>query len=169
VSTNVYFGGKMKKLFILACISVLLFFSCVVTSKIGIVFDDSIPIEKSSEIVTYSGVIKGYNGISVDWKPSMSNSVQIPAGDTILEFEIASSIGNTIYRGSGWFFKYNFLPNKKYILWFNVKDELWGMNVYTYEIGEKIPVMTVSGMEPNLTAFVSFLNATKEKQKTVLD
>jgi len=155
----------MKKFFILACISVLLFFSCVVTSKIGIVFDDSVPLEKSSEIVTYSGIIKGYNGISVDWKPAMSNSLQIPAGDTIFEFEVSSSLGNTIYRGSGWFFRYNFLPNKKYFLWFNVKDELWGMNVYTFEIGEKIPV----GMEPYLTAFVPFLNATKEKQRTVLD
>jgi hypothetical protein len=169
VSANFNYGGKMKKLLFLACISVFLIFSCASSTKTGIVFDDSVPIEKSSQIVTYSGTIMGYNGISVTWKPTMSNAAQIPAGDTVFEFEIASTLGNTIYRGSGWMFKYNFLPNKKYLLWFNVKDELWGMNVYTFEINEKIPTATMNGMEPNFTAFVPFVNATKEKQKTVLD
>jgi len=159
----------MKKLFFLTCISVLLFFSCTTATKSGVVFDDSVPIEKSSQIVTYSGTITGYNGISVTWKPTMTNAVQIPAGDTIFEMDIASTIGNTIYKGNGALFKYNYLPNKQYLLWFNIKDELWGMNVYTFEIGEKIPFATVSGMEPYLTAFVPFLNASKEKQKTVLE
>jgi len=36
----------MKKLLVIAG-SVLLFFSCVITTKIGIVFDDSIPLEKT--------------------------------------------------------------------------------------------------------------------------
>jgi len=43
------------------------------------------------------------------------------------------------------------------------------MNVYTFEIEEKIPTATMTGMEPYFTAFVPFVNATKEKQKTVLD
>jgi len=159
----------MKKLLILPIILVFLFFSCSTTTKVGIVFDDSIPIEKSSQIVTYSGTITGYNGISVNWKPAMSNAVQIPAGDTLFEFDIRSTLGNTIYSGSGWLFRYNFPPNKMYFLWFNVENDLWGMNVYTYEIGEKIPVTTMKGMEPYLMAFVPFLNNKQGNQKTVLD
>jgi hypothetical protein len=158
----------MKKLFLLAVISVLLLLSCTTTVKTGIVFDDSVPIEKSTQISTYSGTITGYNGISVNWKPVMSNALQIPAGNTLFEFEISSSLGNAIYRGSGWLFMYNFPPNKQVFLWFNVEDSLWGMNVYTFEIGEKIPVTTVSGLEPYLTAFVPFINAKKD-QKTVLE
>jgi len=87
----------MKKLLLFASISFFLFLSC--STSVGIVFDDSIPIEKSSEICTYAGTITGYNGIAVSWKPSLSNSVQIPAGDTIFEFDINAQWGGTIYKG----------------------------------------------------------------------
>jgi len=158
----------MKKLLVLAGISVLLFFSCSTTVGKGMVFDDSVPIEKSSQIVTYAGKITGYNGISLTWKPTLSNAVQIPAGDTIFEFDIVSPLGNTIYKGSGALFQYKYLPNKKYFLWFNVRDDIWGMNVYTFEIGDKIPATTMRGLEPYLTAFVPFIN-NKQRQKTVLE
>jgi len=148
----------MKKLLIMAGMSALFLFSCVTSSGTGIVFDDSVAIEQSSQIVTYSGTITGYNGISVKWKPTMSEVVQIPAGETLFEFEIRSSLGNTIYSGSGWLLRYNYQPNKKYFLWFFVSGGLWGMNIYTFEIGEKIPNSTMKGLEPHLTAFVPFIN-----------
>ena len=161
----------MKKFLLLAGISVLLFFSCA--SSVGIVFDDSVPKEKSAEIFTYAGTITGYNGIAVSWKPSMSNMIQIPAGDTLFEFDVNAAYGNTIFKGSGILFKYNFIPNKKYFLLFDRQHDeeanknTYGLNVYTFEIGEKIP-LSMKTLENNFTAFVPFLNVS-ENQKTVLE
>jgi len=155
----------MKKFLSLIVISFFLILSC--STSVGIVFDDSIPIEKSAEICTYAGTITGYNGIAVNWKPALSNAVQIPSGDTLFEFNISAQYGAIIYKGSGVLFRYNFLPNKKYVLYFTVKDEVYGLNVYMFEIGEKIPA-SWKKIEKNLTAFVPFLN-TNGEQKTVLD
>ena len=58
-------GVMMKKLLVLAG-SVLLFFSC--STSVGIVFDDSVPVEQTAQIATRNiGIITGYNGIAVNW------------------------------------------------------------------------------------------------------
>jgi len=161
----------MKKFLLFSGVLVLLLFSC--STSVGIVFDNSIPIEQSAEICTYAGIITGYNGIAVNWKPILSNTVQIPAGNTLFEFDINAAYGNTIYKGNGVLFMYNFLPNKKYFLFFTRqydevdKKETFGLNVYTFEIGEKIPG-SMKKLETHLTAFVPFLGG-QGNQKTVLD
>jgi len=158
----------VKKFLVLAGISILLLFSCSTTVGKGMVFDDSVPVEKSSQIMTYAGTITGYNGITVKWKPTMKNMLQIPSGKTVLEFEIDFTPGYIRYRGSGWLFLYDFQPNKKYFLYFVEKDDLWGFNVYTYNIGEELPMGAMKSLEPNFTAFVPFAN-NKPKEKIVLD
>lgn len=162
----------MKKILALAGLSVLLLFSC--STSVGTVFDDSVPIEQSAQICTYAGTVIGYNGIVVNWKPSVSNTVQIPSGDTLFEFDINAALGSAIYKGKGMLFKYNYLPNKKYFLMFTrhynemEKSEIYGLNVYTFEIKEKIPG-SIKSLETYFTAFVPFINNNQGNQKTILD
>jgi hypothetical protein len=148
----------LKKFLILASISILLFFSCSV--NVGLVFDDFVPVEQSTEIWFYRvGTVTGYNGISVKWEPGMLKSVQIPAGDTLLEFSVFGVHGNTNYVGEGVLFRYNFQPQKMYCLIFTPHDReganIYGVNVYTYNIGEK---MNGKNLGAHFTAFVPFLN-----------
>jgi hypothetical protein len=78
-------GAIMKKLLVIAG-SVLLLFSCVVVTKVGTVFDDSVPVEQTAQIYfNYAfGTITAYNGITVNWKPKAAETIQIPAGKTEL-------------------------------------------------------------------------------------
>jgi len=158
-----YFKGTiMKKLWVLAG-SVLLFFSC--STGVGTVFDDSIPVEQTAQIYTYRvGSITAYNGITVNWQLKISaKSIQIPAGDTLLVWDVMGDRGYTRYRGKNLEFRYNFQPQKKYYLLLNDKyDEAegtvtYGIDVYTYEINEKI----TNNTGPHFTEFVPFLNQRK--------
>jgi hypothetical protein len=161
-------GVVMKKLWLLAGISVLLFFSCTITTKAGIVFDDSIPVEQTTMVHTaYIGKVTGYNGIAVDWNPKLTETIQIPSGDTLLELNIGAMYYGTIYRGKDMLFRYNFQPQKQYVLKFNIEDAVYGLNVHTYEIGEKFSGMQ-KDFDAHFTAFVPFLN-NPTNQKTVLD
>jgi hypothetical protein len=156
----------MNKFWLLAGISVLLFFSC--TINVGIVFDDSIPVEQTTRIHTaLIGKVTGYNGIAVDWKTKVTETIQIPSGDTLLELDIVALYGNTRYTGKNMLFRYNFQPQKQYVFKFNIEDDVYGLNVHTYEIGEKL-YDTKKDYEAHFTAFVPFLNA-QGSQKTVLD
>jgi hypothetical protein len=160
----------LKKFLILASISILLFFSCSI--NVGLVFDDSVPLEQSAEIYTSQvGTVTGYNGISVEWKTGMSETVQIPAGDTLLEFDVKAAYGSTVYTGKGMLFRYNFQPQKRYFLRFAWKYEdgmnIYGLNVYTYDAGEKVSASNKEFVA-HLTAFIPFLG-TQGSQRTVLD
>jgi len=161
----------MKKLWVIAG-SVLLFFSCVLTTKVGTVFDDSVPAEQSAEICFYkTNTISAYNGITVNWKPKTTETIQIPAGETQLIWgDYEAYWGNTIYRGKNMVFVYNFQPRKKYYLmsWVEISKEdepKYGMKVYTYDPEEKIKVIN---NDDYFTGFVPFVNQ-PGSQKTVLD
>jgi len=152
----------MKKLFVLVILPVFLFFSCVS----NVVFDNSIPLEKTSKI--YAGMvgkITEYNGISVNWN---YNLVQIPAGDTVLQMDIETSI-----QVKGALFKYNFQPQKQYYFMINSKNDLLGLDVYAFDYGEKPGAYVMGGTnrewEKHLVAYVPFLNVRPRGSKTVLE
>jgi hypothetical protein len=117
------------------------------------------------------GTVTGYNGITVEWEPKTLKTIQIPAGDTLLEFDVNAAYGSTIYKGKGMLFRYTFQPQKVYFLRFSRKYEdeknIYGLNVFTYDAGEKISG-TTNDLEAHLTAFVPFLGA-QGSQRTVLD
>jgi len=106
----------MKKLLVLVGMSVLLFFSCA--TKVGIVFDDSVPLEQTTQIYTYNiGSVTAYNGVAVGWKQKVTmETIQIPAGETQLVWDIKTTSGNTNYTGKNMVFVYNFQPGKNMFL-----------------------------------------------------
>jgi hypothetical protein len=170
-----YQDEKMKKLLVLAGITILLFLGSCATSKeatVKIVFDDSVPIEKTSWISfgLNLGTVTGYNGISVSgWKTEHWDMIQIPAGDTVIELDIdhTSSIGNyhTRYRANNMMFRYNFQPQKQYwITWEIVAEgEGWfapvkyGVSIYSWDFGEKISYGWLEDDDPHNLGFVPFL------------
>jgi len=155
----------MKKLWVLAG-SVLLFFSCVTSNTVGTVFDDSIPVEQTAQIWFWNaGTITAYNDITVNWKEQFGSAktIQIPAGDTLLIWDIKAGNGYAYYRGKDIAFRYNFLPQKKYLLMFGSKyDEaeekvILGFRVYTYESGEEFR-SSWKDRNAHFTELVPFLN-----------
>jgi hypothetical protein len=163
-----------KKLFIvcavLACC--LLAFSCG-TPKLVATFDESVPLEKSSWISTsFLGEIKSYNGIPVNWKGPDAITVemiQIPAGQTVLEWNIEVSAGGVtagdvrikyMSRINGALFTYNFLPGKQYMFHYEPADETPGLHVFEFNINEKIPVSYAQN-RTNFVSFVPFSNIVK--------
>jgi hypothetical protein len=170
-------GNNMKKQFFLFCISALLSSSCVITPKARIVYDDSIAVEKTAWICPENiGTIIGYNGIEVDWKfnPYSFSFVQIPAGDTLLEWDIHASQGNTVFRGSNILFRYSFLSGKQYFFTMGRdpkarEDETGsvGLKVYMYDIGERINGSNRE-MEKHYYGFAPFLNV-DAKRRTILE
>jgi len=162
----------MKKLWVIAG-SVLLLFSCVLTTKVGTVFDDSVPAEQSAEICFYkANTIATYNGITVDWKQKGSETIQIPAGETQLVWgDFEAYWGNSIYRAKNMVFVYTFQPQKKYyfLSWVEINKEgdqkTAGMKVYTYDPKDKI---TLGNMDAHFTGFVPFVNQ-PSSQKTILE
>jgi hypothetical protein len=146
----------MKRQFLLVIILSLLILSC--TTSAGLIFDESIPLEKSFWLSAQNlGTITGYNGITVEWKPMGAKMIQLPAGDVLFEVNLYSAIGNTIYTGKGLIFQYNFRPGKQYLFEARRDKESndLGLRVYAWDIGEKIGTYS----ESNLEAFVPFLNA----------
>jgi hypothetical protein len=163
----------MRKLWVIAGL-VLLFFSCG-TTKTGIVFDASVPVEQTVQIWIYNtGTITAYNGTTVNWKPKVTETIQIPAGDTLFLWDIKtySGISNN-YVGKDMSFRYNFPPGKMYLLIFDKKyDEaagrdITGIKVHTYEIGEKYRALP-KDVDAHFTAFVPLLNNSQGGPTTVL-
>jgi len=162
---------NMKHLLFFICISTLLMTSCA--TKAEIIFDDSIAVEKTAWICPGNvGTIISYNEIEVNWKGS--KFIQIPAGNTLLEWNIYSSIGNTTYRAENILSRYNFLPGKQYYFIFGrdpeAKEEgtgVLGIKVYVYDIGETINRNT-SEMKKHFDGFAPFLNL-NARRRTVLE
>lgn len=158
----------MKKLLVLICLSVLLFFSCVSIKAI----DESVPEEETARLFTGPlGTVTSYNGISVNWGRLRGISVeihQIPAGDTTLEIDVdaqlsLSVIGNTTYRRvlrvKGALFRYNFQPMKEYYFDVAEKDNKYGLVVYAWNYGDKNAGSGTAGhWNAHLVEFVPFLN-----------
>jgi len=154
----------MKKLLITIGIAALLAVSCV-SSTAGTVYNDSVPPEQSSYITPTVGTVIGYNGITVHWK-GMSNMIQIPAGDTLLEWDIDFTDGYIHYTGNGGLLtRYNFLPQKKYHFYVAMVDDKAGLRVYMYDYEEKIRP-SMKDMETHYVNFIPFLNLA---EKTVLE
>jgi len=138
--------------------------SCSSTPKVGTVFNESVPELNSALITTYNtGVITSYNGIAVNWESSgAGDMIQIPAGETVLEWNINSTRGAVIYKGNGMIFKYNFQPHKQYVFTVTRKEGKSGFNVYLYDFGEEIK-WSNDDLESRLVAFVPFENAGEKK------
>jgi hypothetical protein len=166
---------QMKKLFFLLCLTALLTASCVITPKAKVVYDESIAVEKTAWICPGNiGAVIGYNGIEVNWKftPLSFTFIQIPAGNTLLEWNIDTSTGNTILKANNILFRYNFLQGKQYLflLGYDPKENengSLGLKVYMYDIGENVNG-TYGEMEKHYYGFAPFLNY-DSKRRTILE
>jgi opacity protein-like surface antigen len=112
----------MKKLLLLAGISVLLFFSCASTK---IVFDESLPDDEIATINWYGMHVVEYNGITVDWKLGGGGLlIKIPGGSA--QFVLNGTIGSInmgYYTYDNIPFNYNFENGKEYtvqVFWGNI-------------------------------------------------
>ena len=147
----------MKKKLILIGTVCLLLLSCY-TSKPTIIYDDSTPVKETAWIFI-GGInrcsITGYNGIPVNWPEE--EMVQIPAGDTLLEWKFTGA-----YRGENIMFQYNFLPQKKYYFEVDRKDGKHGLIVYIFDF-EESPYSLGRPSQKNVAGFVPFLG-TGEKR-----
>jgi hypothetical protein len=185
LAENIWRNAMKKSIlvFVLSGLSVLLFFSCASTDDNPrtdptlFVFDDSTPTEQLTEVeIRYLGAIKEYNGIAVKWgiwprgHAIAQYTVKVPAGDTLFNFNVGVRQGDTYYTGENMLFRYNLLPNIKYLLTFMANEGIYGVNVYIYEIGENTPSVnrSLKTTDPHFSAFVPFLNA-QGNRKTVLE
>jgi hypothetical protein len=149
----------MKRLFL--CVFALVIWLSSCTSSAGIIYDETIPIEQSSWLsLNNLGTVVGYNGISVNWKISGFRTVQMPAGKTLLEVDVYSQLGNTIYTGKGMLIQYYFEPGKHYFFAIgrDKESDALGLRVYVYDIGEKFGI-GMEQYEAHFVEFIYFLNA----------
>jgi hypothetical protein len=145
----------MKRSFLWVAILSALILSC--TTSVGLIYDESVPLEKSAWISTANlGTITGYNGITVEWKYTGAKMIQVPVGETLLEVDLKSEAGYTIYTGKGLIFQYNFQAGKQYLFIAGHDKESgdFGLFVYAWEIGEKIGTYRTENRE----GFTPFLN-----------
>jgi len=155
----------------------LLTASCIITPKTRVVYDESIAVEKTSWICPGNiGAIIGYNGIEVNWKFNALDFsfIQIPAGNTLLEWDVNTTQGTMIFKGSNVLFRYNFLPGKQYLFLLgrdpNANDSengSLGLMVYMYNIGERVDG-SYRGMEKHYYGFAPFLNVNTGR-RTILE
>ena len=159
----------MRGKFFLVIIACLLLAGCMNT-KPSIIFDESVAPERTAWITTVlMGTITGFNGVEVNWgKYTSLILIQIPAGDTLLEWDLDAYVSLGIYtynyKGKGILLRYNFQPEKKYT--FQVvredqkRDGRLGVNIYRWEKNERIPSLNagVVGWKKNFLEFVPFLN-----------
>jgi len=161
----------MKKYLLLIGILSLLFSSCWTWSVR--VFDDSTPEEKTARLFPYDvGTVTEYNGITVNWKKSYSlddKLIQIPAGETLLQFDVNSRLYFSNYsftvRGENILFRYNFQPQKTYVfhLVFHSNSGIYGLNVYAYNYGESMRDLRRPSRR-RLVEFVPFLNGNELRE-----
>ena len=145
----------MKLLKLLFCIFVITFLTSCATGNVSYVFDENLPLEATSRISpSTTGEIIGYNGIPVNWKSRIMavDMIEIPAGDTILEWNISASSGNYHYTGKNILFRYNFLPMKQYFFQVNQVNGSFGLRIYEFSYDEKIRIS-----RDNYVGFFPFL------------
>ncbi|MDR0322087.1 MAG: hypothetical protein LBI28_11335 [Treponema sp.] len=145
----------MKKLLLIVTVFTMLFLSC--TTSVGLIYDESTPLERSSWISTFNlGTITGYNGLTVNWS-FLLKTIQIPSGNTLLEVDVRSEVGNTTYTGKGLLFRYDFQPGKVYFFHASKLDGKDGLRVYAYNNGERLNRVITDDI--HFVEFVPFLNA----------
>jgi hypothetical protein len=160
----------MKGRLVFIIFIVLLASSCV-SAKAGIVYDESIPLERTAWLLTgNAGTIIGYNGAQVNWTVKR-DAIQIPAGDTLLEFNIDSESAYMHFTGKNILFRYTFEPQKQYILVAGYdpypaagQTAEMGFKIYVYEFGKVISVISAK----DYLGFAPFLNV-DEQQRRVLN
>ena len=156
---------KRGMLLVLLCLLALLAMSCTTTTSVGIVFDESLPEEKTAQLIlSNTGNITSYNDIAVDWKLFDMQTVKIPAGNTILIWNIK----NYFYRGKNLIFAYNFKPQKKYLFVVKQKEETTGMDVHEYELEEAIH-WSEKDLATHFVEFVKFLNVRGAGETLILN
>ena len=140
---------KLKGILFVTIIAAL-FIACSITPK---VFDDSLPEDEQATIY-FSGVIPtSFNGIGLE---KNTNYLKIPGGSTEFVCNISWRSGNTIYSGEDAIFRYTFEKNMEYCAYFNIKDSLWGVDVYN------APLQKIGWPPKNtLIGFVPFVNQKK--------
>jgi hypothetical protein len=125
--------------------------SCLGAPKI---WDETLPEEKTTTVNIYPGInVTSYNGIAVEkW-----SIVKLPEGNTTLDLDLNWNGGNTVWRGKGFSFAYNFEAGKEYLLMFSgyggEDEDLWGINVYS----GTIPKIGWPSKD-RLIGFVPFIN-----------
>ena len=129
----------MKKQLILVGLTALIL-SCATTIKAGIFFDESVPLEKSSWLSTSGcGTIIGYNGIKVNWETTGPDKmISIPAGDTLLEWNISYYYSGGYIGGENILFRYNFQSQKFYTFELNRHDGIWGFDIHAWDFDEEL-------------------------------
>ena len=154
-----------KKELVLFGLCFIIFSSCAHLEKATQTFDESVPMENSSWICPRGGgEIIGYNGIPVSWKIPFFGAVpviQIPAGDTLLEW----NIDNGYYKGKNILFRFNFQPQKQYYFDAGKEDEAYGLYVFEWDCNEKLPWLKGGWDKRGLLGFFPFLNT---NQGTIL-
>ena len=129
---------KMSRNCLLFLIIITLVSSCSTDNPI--VYNKSVPLEMTARLSTRGvGTIIGYNGEEVKWGSYYHlDFVQIPAGNTWLEWKLKDEITYTSFIGRKVLFNYNFQEQKQYIFSVGEKNGEYGLNVYEYDFGEKI-------------------------------
>jgi len=173
----------MKKLFLLIGIAFL--FSCASTGNVGTVHDPSVPATQTAQL-SPSGIgrITGYNGAAVNWPAGWTKLVQIPAGNTTLEWYISTpeimnnnndkdnspfvAVTHTTYSFRDALIAYNFRPQKKYFFIPAFQDEKYGLNVYSYNFDETIKIKW-EDVKPHFEAFTPFLNVRGVNERVILE
>ena len=59
--------------------------------------------------------------------------IQIPAGDTLLEWNIKAETFAGSYRGNGLLYRYSFEPEKQYFFYLAEVNGAYGLTVYAYD------------------------------------
>jgi hypothetical protein len=150
----------MKKQLLLFCAVAVFFVSCMAAPSVKTIFDESVPLENTAWLsTTFQGTIVEYNGIPVKWeKSSLNNMIQIPAGDTLLKWDINAGNLYVQWIGKGILFQYSFQPRKQYIFLLDKKDGKDGFDIWRYDIGEKMSRNPKTSDKQHYVEFVPFLN-----------
>jgi hypothetical protein len=140
--------------------TLLILGACASNSQV--IFDENLPLEKSSRMVIYSGLnIKAYNGISVPQKKVMGSTIStwydvyLPPGDVEFLCDLSHSNGNYHYIAKDIFFRYKFEPGMVYSIVFfpagGPDKNKWGVNIFG-NTGPQLGRL----QKDNLLAFVPF-------------
>jgi hypothetical protein len=133
------FNGKRLVSFCFIGVMVLLLTSCFsIPHKIN--FDETLPLEETAEVLFNQGIhVHALNGIAVDktwygksFSSSESARVRLPAGETVVEYELYYVQSNgqystTTFRAKDQEITYTFEAGKKYNLYFGSRGGFLGI------------------------------------------
>lgn len=112
-----------KRLSIAAAVVAVLFCSC---QSVPVVWDDSLPDEKTAVVLFVNVTITSYNGIGV----TKFNHARIPAGETTMGGDFAVYHAGMSFRLKDMEFTFLFEQGKEYIVQGSSQEMLWGVSVY---------------------------------------